>query len=200
MLLALYPIPILTICIVGFIVVFTYRLRKTSGDQREIERRFWERERKANATRRRDISNLEYINIPADLFPLNLGTETEKSLEALSQKQMLNLTGKSNTDLKLEYGLPNLEHLSECDDTFSELVRLLPEYVDELLEAGQKEDAQRILEFAVEIKADSRKIFNRLAQMYVDQGQDSRIDELIKIAQELDSLSKHVIISDLNML
>ena len=63
MLLALYPIPILTICIVGFIVVFTYRLRKTSGDQREIERRFWERERKANATRRRDISNLEYINI-----------------------------------------------------------------------------------------------------------------------------------------
>ena len=180
--------------------MFTYRLRKTSGDQREIERRFWERERKANATRRRDISNLEYINIPADLFPLNLGTETEKSLEALSQKQMLNLTGKSNTDLKLEYGLPNLEHLSECDDNFSELVRLLPEYVDELLEAGQKEDAQRILEFAVEIKADSRKIFNRLAQMYVDQGQDSRIDELIKIAQELDSLSKHVIISDLNML
>lgn len=198
MLLALYPVPIITISIIGFIVVFTYRLRKTSSDQREIERRFWERERKANATRRRDISNLEYINIPPDLFPLNLGTETEKKLEAISQKQMLNLTGKSNTDLKLEYGLPNLEHLSECDDNFSELVRILPDYVDELLEAGQKEDAQRILEFAVEIRADSRQIFDKLAQMYVEQGQDSRIDELISIAQELESLSKHVILSDLN--
>lgn len=200
MLLASYQIPFLTIFILIFIAVLTYRFKKTNNDQAEIERRFWEREREANATRRKDISNLEYINIPQDLFPLNIGSDIENTLVSICNRQMLNLTGKANTDLKLEYGLQNLEHLSECDDNFSEFVRVIPLYTDELVAAGDQESALRILEFAVECRADSRQVFAQLSQMYIDMGQHEKIPELINIAEGLDSLSKHIILADLNKL
>lgn len=39
---------------------------------------------------------------------------------------MLNLSSMSNTDLKLEYGVANLDELSACDDRFPHLNEMLP--------------------------------------------------------------------------
>ena len=71
----------------------------------------------------------------------------------------------SNTDLKLQYGTANLEILTENENNFLEFVALLPDYATELVEAGQKESAIMLLEFAVSVNADSRKIDNLLASL-----------------------------------
>ena len=121
--------PFLTIFLV-FIAILTYYLKKNDSAQAKIEEDFWNKERKANAVRKQDISKLDYITIPLEKIPQPLQTPCEEALFTLAKKPMLNLTGISNTDLKLQYGTANLTILSEYDNNFSEMVALLPEYVD----------------------------------------------------------------------
>lgn len=191
-------IPILTIIFIVIIAVLTYQLKKTTRAQNDVEERFREREREANATRKQDISNLDYITIPSGLFPLNIGTQTEEKLSKLTDQKMLNLTGLTNTELKLKYGAANLDVLTACDDNFSSMVRLIPDYAGELIASENPDAARNILEFAVNCKADSRAIFDMLSTIYINSGESGRISELISIAGELKSLSKNVIIADLN--
>lgn len=190
--------PFFTIIFVLFLIFIGFRFKKTNADQDTINEKFWEREHEANATRRKDISNLNYITIPEDLFPFNLNTDVENSLSALKGKKMLNLTGKTNTDIKLEYGMQNLEELSQYDDNFTEFVRLVPLYCDELVANNQRDSAKKALEFAVNNHADSKAVFTRLADMYKEDGETDKAARLIDIAEELNSMSKRVIISALN--
>ena len=191
-------IPIFTIIIVIFLAILTFQLRKTTNAQEEVEEKFWAREREANATRRKDISNLDYITIPDGLFPLNLDSAVENQLAELIGKKMLNLTGMTNTDLKLEYGVQNLDELTSYDDNFAEFIKLAPDHAKELIAAGQTDDARNILEFAVNNLADSRAIFDILSSIYVEAGETSKIPQLISLAEKLDSLSKNIILDDLN--
>ena len=149
--------PFLAIFIV-FCLVLAFYIRRNDASQQKVLDDFWEKERQSNAVRKKDISKLDYITIPLDKIPVKLCTSTEEAFFALAEKPMLNLVGISNTDLKLQYGTANLEILSEYDNNFIDFVALLPDYATELIEAGEKETARMLLEFAVSVNADSRKI------------------------------------------
>ena len=177
-------LPILTIFIV-FLVVLTYHIKKNDATQAKVQDEFWEKERKSNAVRKQDISKLEYITIPLEKMPHRLNTEVEKSFFALSEKTMLNLTGISNTDLKLTYGTANLALLSEYDANFTDMVALLPEYTTELLEAGHEDSAQMLLEFGVNCKADSSKIYSQLASLYRAHGETDKLNWLREASESL---------------
>lgn len=176
-----------------FVLILNYFIRKSNHSHQNSEDSFWEREQKANFTRRQDISNLSYITIPEGIIPQNLHTEAEKKLTVLSGKKMLNLTGMTNTDLKLLYGAANLEELSDYDSNFTSFVQTVPVYARELSEAGQVSKSQALLEFAVSCHADSRDIYTQLADLYRKEGQTARIQDLIASAGELRSLDGPVI-------
>ena len=156
--------PFLIIFIV-FCLVLHFYIRKGDNSQQKVMDDFLEKERKSNAIRRKDISKLDYITIPLDKIPVKLESSTEKAIFALAEQPMLNLVGISNTDLKLEYGTANLEILTKYENNFLDFVALLPDYAAELSEAGEKETALMLLEFAVSVNADSRKIDNQLAAL-----------------------------------
>lgn len=195
-------IPIILIVFILFLVFINMRYRKSNKETKEREDAFWERERLANATRRKDITNLPYIIIPSEILPQSLSTSAIQRLAAMaaSEDKILNLTGKSNTDLKLEYGVANLEELSACDERFTELVTVLSEASKDLLEADQAEEAKALLEFAIEIKADAKAIYLMLGKLYLEQNEAHKIDALICSAQDLESLSKASILTELNAL
>lgn len=176
-----------------FVLILNYFIHKSNHNHESSEDSFWEREQKANFTRRKDISNLNYITIPEEIIPQNLHTESEKTLLNLSGQKMLNLTGMTNTDLKLQYGAANLEELSGYDNNFTTFVRTVPVYTGELLAAGQDREAQALLEFAVSCQADSRSIYTQLADLYQKEGKTDRIRDLITSAGELASLDGPVI-------
>lgn len=190
-------IPIFTICMVIFIIVLKINLNKNNQVKEEADENFWKREREANFTRKKDISVLNYISIPLDDFCLDLGTSAEQELIHLSNEKILNLTGISNTDLKLEYGVANLELLSTYDNNFTRLVNTLAIYSQELVDANRQADARRVLEYAVSVHADSKQIYTLLAKLYLDAGQPEQIDALISSAEELNSFSKKNIIDAL---
>lgn len=156
--------PFLVIFIV-FCLVLTFYIRKNDTAQQKAQHDFFEKERLSNTVRKKDISNLDYISIPLDKIPVKLESSTENTIFALAEKPMLNFVGISNTDLKLQYGTANLDILTEYENNFLEFVALLPDYATELVEAGQKESAIMLLEFAVSVNADSRKIDNLLASL-----------------------------------
>jgi hypothetical protein len=180
-----------------FALVLHNAIRKSGDAQQSAEDRFWRREQEANSTRRKDISNLDYLTIPLEKIPQNLHTDAENTLVSLSSRKMLNLTGRTNTDLKLEYGAANLEALSEFDENFTEFVRTVPVYAKELLDDGQTDAAQELFELAVSYRADASAIYTTLADLYRQSGQDSRIQSLIDTVNSIDSISKNIILEKL---
>ena len=154
--------------------------------------------RLANGIRKQDISQLNYITIPLEKIPQKLDTMTEKDFFSFAEKPMLNLSGISNTDLKLQYGTANLEFLSGCDTNYMDMIALLPAYVEELLEAGQMDTAQMLLEFAVNTKADSRKIYQQLISIYQKTNQIHKLEHLKTVSNELPELIRGIIQKDLS--
>ena len=180
---------------ITFCLILTYHIRKNDADQQKIQDEFWEKERLANAVRKKDISKLDYITIPFEKLLVKLDTSTEKKLYEFANKPMLNLTGISNTDLKLAYGTANINILSEYDTNFSDFVSLLPDYVDELLEAGYTDSAELLLEFAIGCNADSRKIYEQLATIYKNQNQSDKLQMLFEQAEHLPDLTKKAVLN-----
>lgn len=194
--------PILAIFII-FLLFYAYKRSQITKEDAEKTAAFWELENQANNTRRRDIEHLDYIQIPLEDFPIgkypsDSRTPVEEELTALSHEKILNLTGLSNTELKLQYGAANLDILSACDDNYTRLVRLLIEYAKTLAEDDYSEDAITVLEFGVKIQSDVTENYLLLARLYQDRGEGHRIRSLIESAGLLNSLSKDVIQKKLN--
>lgn len=191
-----FMLPCFTVFLI-FIIVLNISLRKQRRSQEEVDRKFWDRELAANNTRKQDITKLDYITIPSDMIPQNLHTDAEQELVELSSKKMLNLINQTNTDLKLKYGVANLEELSEYEENFTRYIALVPAYAQELIDAGQKESAIALLELAVAQHADSSPIYSLLAEQYIQNGNSDKVQELMEQAKSIDSISGSIIVQKL---
>lgn len=185
------------------IFVLAYQIRKTNHKQKQADEDFWAREVEANHVRRQDISGLSYITIPFEKFPINLCDDEEvKSYEAdlkeLSGKKILNLTGISNTDLKLQYGPANLPVLSDYDQNYTTLARTLVKYADCLIKRGYEAEAVPVLEFAIETGSDISATYTMLADYYQKHGNSEGLANLREHAEQLTSLMKQPILDKLD--
>lgn len=178
-------------------------MRITKRKAGSVELSFWERERLANNTRKKPLDSLSYIAIPLESLPFIKDTENETLLEcqklitALSSQKIVNLTGISNTDLKLAYGVANITVLSEYDQNFTMLARTLYSWGKELYSLNMKKEAQDVLEFAISCKTDITGNYTLLADIYTETQTYDKIDALIETAESLHSLTKNSILSQL---
>ena len=175
-------IPICLILFILFIAVITFAIKRADSAQAKVTEEFWEKERKANSTLRGDTTDLCYITIPEKFFPLN-----NDKINDLRDKTLVNLTGMTNTDLKLKYGILNFKKLSEYDD-------------NRLKEAGYESLGNELLDFAVEQGADSKNVYSLLANAFISMSKTDRLAELIEKAKQLNSLSRDGIVSMLESL
>ena len=183
-----------------FCIWLGYEIHKSRNRAEKAEQDFWEKEAKANQTRRKSLENLDYIKIPFDSLPANTHTEDSlicehfETLKALSENPIVNFTGISNTDLKLMYGAPNIELLSRYDQNFTVLARTLQSLSQALYEKGYPDEACQFLEFAVSIRTDITASYKLLATIYRQKGQNEKIAQLIPVAKSLNtSLTKHIV-------
>jgi hypothetical protein len=186
-----------------FILVLSHRIHRQRNEAAAKEKAFWDREQAANSVRRKSLDNLEYIHIPLDSLPTDLLTDNEKVadciniLNGLSSEKIVNFTGYTNTDLKLEYGTANIGLLSEYDQCYTTLVTTLQKWADLLWDADYKKEAADILEFAVSTRTDVSHTYRRLAQYYNETHQSEKIQGLIDTAKELRSVSRDSIVRSL---
>lgn len=189
----------------GFL--FSFSLKKRTKKEKQYVDNFWEREREADSTRRKSLENLDYIAIPLGELPMDVLTqlpeikEYHDKIRELADKKIVNFAGYSNTELKLEYGAPNINLLSEYDQNFEDLITLLQEWASLLLqnwgegaqlcpEEERKQAAKKILAYAVSIGTDITDSYEKLVKLYLEYGEQEKIPALREKAEKIRSLSK----------
>ncbi len=190
--------------LIGWTLIFMaggfFKRLKANRLNQAAEDAFWNRENAANSTRKKDISNLDYVDfsgvsLPFALFEDDLLRQCETQVLALKEKKILNLTGISNTDLKLAYGPANLAELTQCDQNFTLLARTLNTWGQRLHELSHTQEAICVLAFAVSIRSDIRATWQLLAELYHTSGDIDKIREMKESAGELNSLNKTLILA-----
>ena len=126
--------------------------------------------------------------------------DVEFELCKLADCRILNLTGISNTELRLTYGTANLDPLMSYDHNFTALIRSLQKWGSLLASAGHPEEAITVLSYAVSIGSDIAGTYAVLARLYKARGEFSKIEELKVSAEDLTTLMKPSILRDLEQL
>ena len=189
-----------------FILIIAHNVRKSQRIQAEAEKSFWERERLANETRRKSLDGLDYIKIPLDTLPMHtMEKDAEvaqciQTIQELSLLPIVNLTGFSNTDLKLEYGTANITVLTEYDQSYTLLVNTLQRWANLLFQAGYIPETRQVLEFAISTRTDVSASYDILARIYLQNGEPDKLESLRETADTLNSLNKKVILRHLQEL
>lgn len=179
------PFVSLSIVII-FVLWLNYEIFKSNRLSKKSRQEFLKKESQANQTRKVDISHLNYIQIPYDKLPMkDYDDATINSYRDIilsqSDKKILNLSGLSNTELKLKYGAANINLLAEYDNNFTVLVSILQKWGERLYQQGYYKEALAVLETAIDCKTDVRKTYELLARIYLEQGSPDKINELIKL-------------------
>lgn len=188
---------------IALVLIISISMKKQSRLYKEREQDFWSREQRANSVRRKPLDGLKYVKIPLEAFPTHLLNENEQVLECiniletLTSQKIVNLTGRSNTDLKLEYGTANINALTEYDQNYTLLVCTLQKWADLLLDAGYRREAAGLMEFAVSTDTDISRTYYLLAEYYASLGRYSEIDRLREVAKNLRSVNRDIIVKHL---
>lgn len=189
-----------SIIIAAFVALTRIRQRNS---QQKTEKAFWTKEREANSVRRKSLESLAYIQIPLEQFPFDLMTDHPEVMDCqsmirnLASEKIVNFTGITNTDLKLEYGTANITALTEYDQNYTLLVRSLQQWADILCDAGYLSEAQVLMEFAISTGSDISRTYYKLADIYASRGDFFQIEKLIKQAQDLPTLNRKTIVRTL---
>ena len=187
--------------IIGAFIVKGFK--KSSRENQQKKDSFWDRERKANVSRKKDISLLNYIIIPLERLPF-IDTDDDEILEyhrtvtQLASMKILNLTGITNTELKEQYGVANLTILSDYDNNYTTLVNTIARWGARLIDLEYNDEAVTVLEYGLSIGTDVSRNYLILADIYRKKGETDKIDALITRASTLKSLMKNSILSKLN--
>lgn len=196
-----------------FILVLQHNIRKHSKAQEREEDAFWKHEFSANHVRKHSLDDLTYITFQAEPFyPLNLldaqtspdflkrNPEVKDILSRflfLEEQKMVNLNEYTNTDLKFQYGVANLNILTEYDTYYNELITLLHNYGSIFAKEGYESQALSILEYAISIGSDISGTYVLCAKIYQEHKQWEKIDWLKKEAEKISTSRKNSIVRKL---
>ena len=197
--------PLFFLLTILLVVLIKYTTRRSTKEDELTSREFWRREQEANFTRAADISQLPYIRIPSALpdtlhaaltsVPVDTPDAEElhqltRSLLDLTEAPILNLTGQTNTDLKLQYGRAHLEQLTLCEENFTQLCRILNRSAHILHTYNMDAQAVQLLEFAVSCRSDVQDSYLLLGRLYQASQNWHRLAELTESISHFDDLRR----------
>lgn len=186
--------PIFFICFILFILWF--RVKSNQNEKGSVwDEEYWQKEHDANFARKKDISNLDYLEIDANRLPFQDNASEEEAdiqneLKTIMLHQTINLGNMSNADIKLSYGAANFEKLSACDQNFTRLIRVLNKWGVYHFEAEDYIKAKQILEYAIELGSDVSATYLTLAKIYLKEDSLEKIQTLIDKIEATDSFMK----------
>ncbi len=177
-------------------------IKKSDYKKEQDAEEFFEKERKSNFVKKKPLDSLNYVKVPdkfyeysySKLIKANEHPEAiEKAVDQLMKlkdAKMVNFLGKTNTDLKLEYGTGNLEILMEYDQNFTSLITCLEE-IGEAALTVDKAYAKEVLEFSINIGSDISSTYKNLLNIYIEESSADMLaakkEKLIFMARALNS-------------
>lgn len=188
------------VLVCGFIWIY---MKITSQNIGKGTRDFLDRENIANGVRRQSLDNLDYITFAeSDYKVVNPAPNSHiealyETLDSLLAYKIVNLTGISNTDLKMTYGPANLQDLTDYDQNYTKLARSIYDLGVEFEALGLISEAVKVYNFGIDIGTDISGNYIALANIYVSEGNFDEINRLIECADSIRSLTKNSTIKKL---
>lgn len=199
--------PFIFISFIVFVLWVRVKIKQSNNQKSTWDDAFWSREQEANFVRKKDISNLDYIQITKKDLPFSdTATDEEKRYQDQVQnfldKKMINLSGMTNTDIKLAYGTANFPILSEYDQNFTVFLRNLVFWGKYLHQSHPEENvrARQILEYAVSLGSDITDNYVILADIYLQKHETEKIQQLIEHVHQSDFFMKNSILKQLTQM
>jgi hypothetical protein len=196
-------IPVASILILIFILWLQYEIRKGGKVSKKSLELFWLKENDSNLVRRKDISQLEYLAVTLDHLPMEDNADDtinsyRDTIKKYAERKMINLSGKTNTELKFEYGVANFNLLSSYDNNYTAFVSMLQKWAVRLKEHGYTIDAQAVLEFSIfSCLTDVTNAYRMLSEIYHYQNNSEKTDTLIEIINKTKIKDKDKLIKEL---
>lgn len=192
---------VMVFAIFSFLFMMLVKRSRRRTDQKMSQ--FWQQETAANQVRKQDISTLDYVYIPLETLPFGVGqtpeiTRLEGIIRELDTKQIVNLSQYTNTELKLKYGVANLDVLSACDERFTTLIRTLYQWSCLLLNSGHLDAAIQVAEYSIDIGSDISGCYYMLADYYNSIQDTTALNRLRESADKLTGLNANAIKDYLN--
>lgn len=187
--------PTFFICFILFILWFRVKTKQSSKEENKSIEEFLTREQEANFTRKKDISNLEYISVNMEILPFSDTTDEyeiqlENNVKKFADKKLLNLSGLTNTDIKLLYGSANLDILSSYDQNYTLLLRDLNKWGAYLFQKERYSDSKTVLKYALSLGSDITETYTTLAKIYLSEDSPEKVQKLIEQISESDAYLK----------
>lgn len=196
------PIPSIFICFLIFCAWLHYEKGKSQRKHDAESRKFWAREEKANHTRNKDISHLPLFRFDGSRIPMPDSKDEnviyyQNRTRASLEQPMMNLSGYTNTDLKLSYGTGNFNTLSSYDQNFNEFLMNMSNLAKAYCRAELYEDAASVYRLCIESGSDKSTDYRALAETYCRLGTPYKIDELITEVERSDLPRRETLINHL---
>ena len=137
-------------------------------------------------------------NLPVLENPRETIATHQEHIKELSNLEIANFSDKTNTDLKLEYGAPNLDYLTQLDQNYSDLLKTLYEWGNDLYSENLVTEATSVLEYGISLKTDIIKHYTLLAEIYKSENAIRKIETLLTFADSLNCLTASAIKRSLN--
>lgn len=194
--------------ILGFLIASSGK--KYNADKKRFDS-FLQREMEANYTRKKeieadyfytaDLSGLPFHDYPAEKTKL---IKTQQSVKTQAGKKMLHFDQKkTNLELKLGYGIANLDNIIMYEENYNAYIRALTNWAEELLADQNLDDAVSVLEESVRLGSELSKSYSMLAKAYTIRDDRYKLDGLYTAAQNniaLNPVTKDRILASINEL
>ncbi|MBR1445246.1 MAG: hypothetical protein IJ583_17130 [Firmicutes bacterium] len=168
-------------------------VRRSNNGFEQMKKEFAEREMKANNTRIKGIDESLFVIPDTTGLPFREYEETEenkriiKKQTAVSKKSAFKMIRfpevMTNTDIKLNYGANNFDMLIMYEEHYNGYIRALLEWGEELIKMDMSDDAQMVLQNAVDFNSDLGKTYTLLAKIYYEKNEREKLKDLASAAK-----------------
>lgn len=184
--------PVLLPCIIIFVIILKYKLRTMEQQEQAREENLRQLEQRASLPIKKSLQSLPKIVISLSDLPFQENATDEikfcqDTLKELSSQTICNLTGISNTELKLKYGAGNLDEILEYEQNYLLLIKTLSDWGTRLYQQHNYKDAETVLDYAVFCQSDLRQTYITLVRIYIEQNNLDKIHILAKKTEDIPS-------------
>ena len=185
--------PICFILFVGTVLAIQIMMRKNKEDFGKTLNDIMTKERKANLSRKKEIDKTLFVVPDKEILPIRDYADTEENKKIIKAQQLAQKKSEltmirfdepiSNTDLKLKYGLANLDNITIYEEHYNSYMQCLVNWADLLIQRENLTDAEIILKESMRLKCDLSKAYILLIDIYKKTNKLTELKNLISYVE-----------------
>lgn len=167
---------ILLFIAIAVVAIQSGRARRKAA---KLNEQFLQEEDEANSVRKQPLDEELFYYADLSILPPLPDGDPFKVERASKRKMVRFLEPVTNLQLKKRYGRVQLELLAQYEENYSEYLRSLTKWAEDLIKKDDKNNALRILEHAIALGSEFRKTYKYAADIYAEKRNTENLEALL---------------------